>query len=241
MSKRKPNYIPGIYNYCDAWCERCPFTERCRNYAMQQAMHRQLARQDRENAKFWAAMEKTLGDALNDIAQQVESLEPPQPEQPLHRQLREEDRPLRKHPLALDSLQYIRSVENWFRAHPREVPSDSPLADPTAVIGWYVHFIHVKLCRALSGLPEFDEFADEEEGEQWKGEDDDYPKDSDGSAKIAIIAIERSISAWSHLRDHFPADSTRIKKTMTHLARLRALADQTFPNARSFHRPGFDD
>ena len=20
-----PEHIPGIYNYCDKWCERCPF------------------------------------------------------------------------------------------------------------------------------------------------------------------------------------------------------------------------
>ena len=30
MSKMK--YIPGIYNYCDYWCERCAFTKRCRNF-----------------------------------------------------------------------------------------------------------------------------------------------------------------------------------------------------------------
>src|SRR5688500_4274409 len=24
--------IPGIYNYCDRWCERCYFTERCAVY-----------------------------------------------------------------------------------------------------------------------------------------------------------------------------------------------------------------
>jgi predicted protein tyrosine phosphatase len=24
-----PKFIPGIYNYCDRWCERCPFTSRC--------------------------------------------------------------------------------------------------------------------------------------------------------------------------------------------------------------------
>ena len=28
----KEKYIPGIYNYCDRWCERCTFTSRCRNY-----------------------------------------------------------------------------------------------------------------------------------------------------------------------------------------------------------------
>ena len=27
-------YIEGIYNYCDRWCERCPMTSRCLNYAI---------------------------------------------------------------------------------------------------------------------------------------------------------------------------------------------------------------
>jgi hypothetical protein len=27
-------FISGIYNYCDRWCERCPQTSRCLNYAM---------------------------------------------------------------------------------------------------------------------------------------------------------------------------------------------------------------
>ena len=31
---RDPKLIPGIYNYCDRWCERCPFTSRCMVYAM---------------------------------------------------------------------------------------------------------------------------------------------------------------------------------------------------------------
>lgn len=31
-----PRFIPGIYNYCDRWCERCPFTMRCMLYAMDQ-------------------------------------------------------------------------------------------------------------------------------------------------------------------------------------------------------------
>ena len=26
--------IPSIYNYCDRWCERCPFTSRCANFAL---------------------------------------------------------------------------------------------------------------------------------------------------------------------------------------------------------------
>jgi len=28
------DYISGIYNACDYWCDRCAFTRRCRNFAM---------------------------------------------------------------------------------------------------------------------------------------------------------------------------------------------------------------
>src|SRR5438128_7391496 len=30
-------FISGIYNYCDRWCERCQFTSRCFLYATEQA------------------------------------------------------------------------------------------------------------------------------------------------------------------------------------------------------------
>lgn len=29
-------FIVGIHNYCDRWCERCAFTDRCRVFAMEQ-------------------------------------------------------------------------------------------------------------------------------------------------------------------------------------------------------------
>ena len=30
-----PRFISGIFNYCDRWCERCSFTARCLNFAME--------------------------------------------------------------------------------------------------------------------------------------------------------------------------------------------------------------
>lgn len=32
-----PRFIPGIYNYCDRWCERCPLSNRCLTYAINKA------------------------------------------------------------------------------------------------------------------------------------------------------------------------------------------------------------
>jgi hypothetical protein len=43
-----PNLIPGIYNYCDRRCERCPFTERCFQYLETRREHA-LAREEHEN------------------------------------------------------------------------------------------------------------------------------------------------------------------------------------------------
>src|ERR1043165_3814334 len=52
---KNPDFISGIYNYCDRWCERCPLTSRCLLYATEQAdgdlsdpeVH------DINNEKFW--------------------------------------------------------------------------------------------------------------------------------------------------------------------------------------------
>ncbi|MDY6953748.1 MAG: hypothetical protein SWE60_19750 [Thermodesulfobacteriota bacterium] len=27
-------FISGIHNYCDRWCERCPLTSRCMNFSI---------------------------------------------------------------------------------------------------------------------------------------------------------------------------------------------------------------
>src|SRR5687768_5807012 len=48
------HFIPGIYNYCDRWCERCPLTARCRVFAVEE----QRKRGDDFHAAFW----KTFDD-----------------------------------------------------------------------------------------------------------------------------------------------------------------------------------
>lgn len=49
----RPEYIRGIYNYCDRWCERCPFTARCENYAYGEETFADPASRDPKNAAFW--------------------------------------------------------------------------------------------------------------------------------------------------------------------------------------------
>jgi hypothetical protein len=103
------------------------------------------------------------------------------------------------------------------------------LKDSVDIIRWYQHFIYVKLIRAVQGkLEETPQGLDE------------FPKDSDGSAKIALIAIDRSIAAWGQMREHFPQRRDDILDVLVHLDRLRRKTETLFPDARAFVRPGFD-
>ena len=78
------------------------------------------------------------------------------------------------------------------------------------------------------------------EGESWEKENR-YQKDSDGSAKIAIIAIERSIGAWIRMYELLPLSEDVALKSLSLLSRLKQKAIEEFPGAMHFKRPGFDD
>jgi len=89
--------------------------------------------------------------------------------------------------------------------------------------------IHVKAMRALHGLAEDDP------------SDREWPADHDGSAKVALIGIDRSYTAWLDLVEVgvvSPSDATPF---LDDLVWLRAALERTFPKARAFVRPAFDE
>ena len=71
--------------------------------------------------------------------------------------------------------------------------------------------------------------------------DDPYPKDFDGSAKVALIGIDRSLAAWAGMLATLPEEEDNLYKILIHLEQLRRKTEAEFPNARSFIRPGFDE
>jgi len=115
--------------------------------------------------------------------------------------------------------------------HPAEEASH--LSDAIEVIGWYHFQIATKIMRAQSS-------AFDDKMEKWKDEDG-YPKDSDGSAKVALIGIDRSIGAWGILLQALPDQEDIILDLLTKLERLRRMVEEKFPDARGFKRAGFDD
>jgi hypothetical protein len=103
------------------------------------------------------------------------------------------------------------------------------LDEAVEVIQWYQYFICAKITRAVRGK------VDEEEEK-----DDEFPSDSDGSAKIALIAMDRSIAAWAMIRHYDTDGAEAVVDLISFLDGLRQAVEKTFPKARSFVRPGFD-
>src|SRR5215471_1233917 len=271
-----PNFISGIYNYCDRWCERCGFTSRCLLYMTGQAdpdtddpeLH------DISNEKFWQKLRNVFRDTSEMIAEwaaeegvDLDSID-------VTEEMAAHDRAMAEasqDQMSQSATEYATTVEHWFRnefAAEPDIHSDMPAADTTdadvtaseaiEVIRWYQFFIAVKLMRALSGAHDVDEKAFEPEeflsfdiapSEDDDDEDFDYEEiaarssliDANGSAKTALIAIDRSIAAWRALQIAWPDKSESIKPMLIELDRLRRSVEGRFQHARDFIRPGFDE
>ncbi|MDX1708251.1 MAG: hypothetical protein R3274_06600 [Desulfobacterales bacterium] len=247
------NFISGIYNYCDRWCERCPFTARCMNFAMTLEHSDDPETSDINNEKFWQNLShifKVTRELVEETAQEMgvdlDNID-------FEETAREEgikDKITENHECCQAAKKYYQMVTEFFESE--YVPSlqvvdkdhmnnasdlqksdviDGPptLDEMVEIIYWYQHFIYVKLLRAVRGT-----LGNAEE--EWE----DFPKDSDGSAKVALIAIDRSMAAWGHMHQFFPSHQDQIMDMIVLLERLRSRTETLFPEARKFVRPGFD-
>src|SRR5437762_5153212 len=230
-----PDFISGIYNYCDRWCERCPLTARCLLDATEEAdgdlsdpeVH------DINNEKFWKKLRsifESTAEMLREWAEEAGvDLDSVDIVQAVKESEQERNR-IGQDELAQAAHEYAAAVEDWFKAEldlqidvyddqklSDQDESDLQISDTIEVIRWYQFFVAAKVHRALSGIDGIDEetFDDEEilsfdfsANPENDADELDYDAivarssliDSNGSAKIALVAIDRSIAAWRVLQ-----------------------------------------
>jgi len=248
-----PRFIPGIYNYCDAWCERCAFTARCLNYAMGREMEAEVSRsRDSENEAFWDNLHETFESTMEETEDQAAEMDFDLDEEELQESIREQEEiheAAEAQPCSRTAMRYIEVADTWLQAHEgllgdkgdklkSSAPADQPGTEPSSgaaglqdcleVVRWYQRQIYVKLRRAATGM-----IRGALEGNEYD------PQDANGSAKVALLGIERSIAAWATLQRRFP-DHEDIVLALGTLKRLLRQVETAFPDARAFRRPGFD-
>ncbi len=261
---RKSN-IPFIHNYCDRWCERCPFTDRCAVFEEEQKLAPEA--KDINNDAFWERLsdnfKKTL-DMLNQMAaemgidleaaaaEQAELSRPGEAASEAEKVSEKSETARQAEQLTRRTERYIKQVDRFFDQNQdffeekqteleHRIQLELPI-DPEAleglksafeIIRFYQFFISAKTQRSLSGLEYDNEFEIDDP--------EDLQSDSNGSAKIALIAIERSLASWETVRENFPEKTDELLDVFVSLQRMQKGLLEFFPRAMSFVRPGFDE
>lgn len=232
--------IPGIFNYCDRWCERCTLSSRCTTYLMEQFYEDEIAKpSDEENKKFWdqisfnfTVVRDMLEEAMDKFDITEEDLEDIEIE-PLNKKEKSKAEKL--------SFDYAMKMSNWLennsdyfnsKGNSYSIINDEiniELSDAIEIVQFYEFFIAPKIARANSE-------------KLFRTDDKDFiQSDNNGSAKIALIAINRSIEALGILTKYFPEKEDELLDFLVTLSRIKKLVDNDFPNAMEFIRPGFDE
>ena len=230
------NYIDFISSYCDRWCERCAFTERCSAYAVQVATA--MCEGD-----LSAGLELAVGTppplSAEDRERREQFLDEIEELAPTHEEAAEWEREMDEQEERLDELPVTTTAETtWLLAQSwladnSETLSENPgpvLSEALEVAAWDCFFIPVKLHRALHGRDSF------QRGEA--PDDDPVQNDWNGTAKVVLISIARSIQAWDVLAEATAdPDASQVAESLRTLQQEVGLG---FPNAWHFVRPGFD-
>jgi hypothetical protein len=174
LAKNK-NFIPGIYNYCDRWCERCAFTLRCMNFAMTRKYADDPETSDITNEKFWQSLSeifKTTREMLEESAAEMGIDLDAIDFEESSREKSIKDKIVKNHECCRAAKEYGEMVTEFFeseynpalqvvgKAETKKAAElkkidrpDGPatLDEMTEIIYWYQHFIYIKLMRSVHG------------------------------------------------------------------------------------------
>ena len=247
--------IPGIYNHCDTWCERCLFTNRCQSFQIQSETG--LVRP----VDTGGDLVQQLTDALNLTKQYIDRLariqQPTGLDAPTdsQTQLLEEsavrhDGPphysvtvlaneyLKQtgaclqeevHLLKQTGQQQGQAVELGLRTAQEVMPMLHALKDAWEMIRWYRTLIPVKIQSALRART------------LTGSPDDPQPKTYYlGKAKLVLVSIDQSLLAWQTMLRHYPEKTDDLLDLLVLLSQLRQEMEMLFPEARAFQRLGLD-
>jgi hypothetical protein len=231
----RENIIPGIHNYCDRWCEHCAFVSRCTVGISEFEI--EGPELDMKNKEFWEHLSVVFQATFEMIAEGAQEMgieldmNTTEYVEPVHHETSAEK--LAKE-YGLWLLKWLEKNRALFdqKAEVFKMTNEEQLVsfkDALDVIHWYSLFISVKIHRAnLEPLV----FIDDDETDRY---------DKNGSAKIALIAISRSLEAFAFLYNYLHELEDEVLGFLADLSKIQRMMFWDFPDAMNFKRPGFDD
>lgn len=250
---RDPRFIKEIHNYCDNWCERCAFTERCFHFAQLRAMEDESGFDPTDPDDDNKHLVRTLQNSFELAAELIErgaaehgiDIHSPEFQAGLEEAGEEHKDHFEaacSHPLTVAAEEYAFAIQGWFERAGKELEKRIRLAqrsdeikpdqlqpedvqDAIEVIRWD-QFRAVFTLVGIFGVEDPEGLLAEHHN---------------GKVKSILLGIDRSLLAWGRLQLFWPQAAPEIMHFASLLAELRLWLERAFPEARDFLRPGFDD
>jgi regulator of sigma D len=237
-------FIPGIYNYCDRWCERCSLSHKCLTYAHEQEMRAECNDPETnilDSEKLWEQIRLSFEVTLDMISENAKDFG-------IHLdELDDGEVPeYVEGPVVEMASEYGCAMGKWLEENEEKLiskanqllaiydtkESATKFADAIEIVQWYCYYIRAKIHRSFFNL---------NSRMMSEGSDEDVLADNKGSAKAAILAINRSMEALAFLFLQLKDQEDEILNFLRQLSGIRKQLLTTFPTAMEFKRPGFDD
>jgi len=258
MKHLDPNHIPGIYNWCDRWCERCNMTSRCYLYAQEQE-DKAIMGSDLDHDEKMEKLKEKLMETMEMLSEAAEEFEMDEDDMDeIDEEEQDEmmhDYQIKKikidiHPLSDLSEAYMNECMDWAKRK-EEDPLFGPLLNGKLPeefneineieklnkvitylesIQWYQTMVPVK-CRGTLNYHSERSFWDE------------FPIEErvyNGAAKVALLCIQKSIDAWQGILFWSKDEEDFILPLLEKLIQIKQILEDEFPDAYKFIRPGFD-
>jgi hypothetical protein len=234
----KTDRIDFISAYCDRWCERCAYTDRCSVYAIEAATA--MCGDFEEGFELAVGTPHPAGEAPPDrnvwlddfVITREETAE-------FNRQEHARTTLVRATDLSKRAWAYTMLSHRWLehRSEALRASGDPVVIEALDVAAHDAAFVAAKLHRAQTGRDR--RTHDDRDGHDEDDDRDPVQNDWNGSAKIALISLERSEIAWRTIAQ---PTSDPVADMLADAARdLHRLTLEEFPHAMSFVRPGFDE
>lgn len=248
-------FIPGIYNYCDRWCEKCDQKSHCMSFVMGKRIEEkggfnfeEEISQEEENV--WARLKdvfESTYEVLHELAMEKGiDVEDIYASENIDREFWREDYENielkgERDNLMVEDSDIVRicliyedlsdqCLEKIFEILDERLGENkgTEIDEALETLSWYQDLIQAKIRRALHVYYHVGSCGEERE-------------DYNGSAKVALIAICRSEAAWNVLLNYCSEMKREILQLLVVLLQLKKDILFQFPDAEKFRRPGFEN
>lgn len=240
-------FIDGIFNYCDRWCERCRFIDRCRladDEQLRNAAHRAAGEDPNDWNIVMEDFSRSLTETISLIREEAKRLgididtEADAIEDEVAGQMER----AKRQPIYVATLEFTKRAGDFLQNYGKSLDEElarQALGEKTAAVedaletlSWYHIQVPAKVFRAIHDV------CNDCDGNELEQVDRD---DTNGSAKVAHLGLLRSMKALLILQDCRPWLRDEITKLLLMIGDLVEAIDELFPGHKSFKRPGFDD